>query len=110
MMERSDILTGAGAKVHDIAPVINLLLHCLAQPAAAEGCLDVSESESVGDGRRLRNVGVDLIARVVSMPAHSARKRRKSVACSVSTTWRWRRREGGRRQVLCLCGVAVACG
>ena len=35
MVESCDVLAGAGAKVYDIAPVVCLLLHLLAQRAAA---------------------------------------------------------------------------
>lgn len=35
VMERGDVLAGAGAKVYDVAPVVRLLFHLLAQAAAA---------------------------------------------------------------------------
>lgn len=35
VVESCDVLAGAGAKVYDIAPVVCLLLHLLAQRAAA---------------------------------------------------------------------------
>jgi hypothetical protein len=35
VMERRNVFSGAGAKVYDIAPVVRLLFHLLAQPAAA---------------------------------------------------------------------------
>lgn len=34
-MEGCDVFAGAGAKIYDIAPVVFLLFHLLAQPAAA---------------------------------------------------------------------------
>lgn len=35
VVERGDVLAGAGAKVYDVAPVVRLLFHLLAQAAAA---------------------------------------------------------------------------
>jgi hypothetical protein len=35
VVERCNVLAGAGAKVYDVAPVVRLLFHLLAQPAAA---------------------------------------------------------------------------
>ena len=47
MVEGCDVLAGAGAKVYDIAPVVCLLLHLLAQPAAAVTSAFLSQ---MGDG------------------------------------------------------------
>jgi hypothetical protein len=35
VVERGDVLAGTGAKVYDVAPVVRLLFHLLAQAAAA---------------------------------------------------------------------------
>jgi len=42
-MERGDVLAGAGAKVYDVAPVVCLLFHLLAQAAAAVGIAFLSQ-------------------------------------------------------------------
>jgi len=43
VMERGDVLAGAGAKVYDVAPVVCLLFHLLAQAAAAVGIAFLSQ-------------------------------------------------------------------
>ena len=48
VVEGCDVLAGAGAKVYDIAPVVCLLLHLLAQPTAAVTSAFLSQ---LGGGR-----------------------------------------------------------
>jgi hypothetical protein len=43
VVERGDVLAGAGAKVYDVAPVVRLLFHLLAQAAAAVRSAFVSQ-------------------------------------------------------------------
>lgn len=102
-----DVLAGAGAKVYDIAPVVCLLFHLLAQPAAAVvGCFPVAGSGWWGCRSGLRIVAMAEVRRELSVPAHSAREVvRKSFAGRAG----WQERPGGGlEQLLCAwwCGLA----
>jgi hypothetical protein len=50
VVESCDVLAGAGAKVYDIAPVVCLLLHLLAQRAAAVASAFLSQVCEDGRG------------------------------------------------------------
>jgi hypothetical protein len=50
VVESCDVLAGAGAKVYDIAPVVCLLLHLLAQRAAAVASAFLSQVCGVAEG------------------------------------------------------------
>ena len=75
MMYHGNVLAGAGAKVYDIAPVVCLLFHLLAQPAAAVvGCFPVAGSGWWRGRSGLRIVAMAEARRELSVPAHSARE------------------------------------
>lgn len=89
-----DVLAGAGAKVYDIAPVVCLLFHLLAQPAAAVvGCFPVAGSRWWRCRSGLRVVAMTEVRRELSVPAHSAREvvrkelRRSSWLARASWWW-----------------------